>query len=99
MSHDVVLDYCAEKIRQLDKHIEESIPVREDVINVKKSVEHLQSGYLDMIVRIEKIEKMFMARFDKIEMKLLGRPPAWVGIAFTIMGSTISALIMYVVKQ
>ena len=77
--HEVVFDYCAEKFRQIDRHFEESIPVREDVTNLKKSVEHLQAGYLDII-----------AKLDKIENKLLNRPPAWVGLAFTVMGSIIS---------
>ena len=88
MSHDALLDYCTEKFRQVDRHLEESITVREDVTNLKSSVEHLQEGYLGII-----------AKLDKIENKLLNRPPQWVGIAFTVMGSVISGLVVYVVKQ
>lgn len=88
MAHQEILDFCTEKFRQVDKHFEESIPVREDVINLKKSVEHLQEGYLDII-----------AKLDKIENKLLNRPPAWVGIAFTVMGSIITGLVVFCVTK
>lgn len=96
MAHEEVLDLCIEKFRQLDEHIRESIPVREDLTNSKKSIEHLQDSYLDMIVRLEKTEKAFMTKISNIENKLLDRPPAWVGIAFTVMGSIITGLAVFV---
>lgn len=99
MAHDAVMDLCLEKFRQLDKHIEESIPVREDVTTANKSIEHLQASYLDMIVRVEKLEKIFMAKITNIENRLLNRPPAWVGIAFTVMGSIITGLVVYVLTH
>ena len=95
MAHDAVMDLCLEKFRQLDKHIEESVPVREDVTNATLAIKHLQESYLDMIVRLEKTEKAFMAKISNIENRLLDRPPAWVGVAFTVMGSVITGLVVY----
>jgi hypothetical protein len=99
MAHDAVMDLCLEKFRQLDKHIEESVIVREDVTNATLAIKHLQESYLDMIVRLEKTEKAFMAKISNIENRLLDRPPAWVGVAFTIMGSIITGLAVYVLTR
>jgi len=99
MVHSEVLDLCLEKFRQLDAHIVESLPVREDVINLKKSVEHLQSEYSDLILKLNATEKKFLDKLETIETKLLNRPPAWVGVAFTVMGSIITGLAVFVLTR
>ena len=99
MAHGEVFDLCGEKFRQLDAHIVESLPVREDVVNLKKSVEHLQSEYSDLILKLNATEKKFLDKLETIETKLLNRPPAWVGVAFTVMGSIITGLAVFVLTR
>lgn len=99
MGHETVMDLCLEKFRQLDKHIEESVPVREEVTNATLAIKHLQESYLNMITQLDKTEKAFMAKITNIENRLLDRPPAWVGIVFTIMGSMITGLAVFVITR
>lgn len=77
-------DLCREKFKQLDKHLEESGPVREDVATLKQTVRGLQDSYAELLNDVREIKD-----------KLLGRPPAWVSVVIGGLMSICTGLIVF----
>jgi hypothetical protein len=77
-------ELCREKFKQLDKHIEESGPIREDVATLKQTVRSLQDGYAELIKDVKEIKNI-----------LLNRPPAWVSVAIGGLMSICTGLIVF----
>ncbi|MCX5657964.1 MAG: hypothetical protein NTZ48_07110 [Candidatus Omnitrophica bacterium] len=46
----VVLDFCGEKFKQLDNHVEESVPIRDKVTKHEEKLETIEKG-IDRIIR------------------------------------------------
>lgn len=66
-----------ERCRKVDSHEEQ--------------IKNLQTGYLDLIAKIDKLE----IKIDNLITRLSNRLPAWATVIFAILTSVISGLAVY----